>query len=147
ALITNGFKRLGRILNIIGAIDSSHIPIKAPHLFPGYSNLSLLIVPYKDIGKGLIKQQSYTFPNKNQSRTGFCFISFEIVLHVITACYILHNICEERHDFLPLGEQYNDTGTGVNNELNISETSEGNIRNAIYDSLWNNYQRRNLSAV
>ena len=63
-------------------------------------------------------------------------ISFEIVSYVITACCILHNICKERHDFLPLGEQYNDTGTGVNNEINISETSEGNIiRNAICDSL------------
>jgi hypothetical protein len=58
--------------------------------------------------------------------------SFEIVSHVITACCILHNICEEKHDFLPLGEQYNDTETGVNSEINISETSEGNaIRNAM----------------
>ena len=32
--ITNGFKKLGRISNVIGAIDGSHIPIKAPHLFP-----------------------------------------------------------------------------------------------------------------
>ncbi|RGB25625.1 hypothetical protein C1646_771477 [Rhizophagus diaphanus] len=63
-------------------------------------------------------------------------ISFEMVSHVITACCILHNICEERHDFLPLGEQYNDTGTGINNEINISETFEGNIiKNAICDSL------------
>ena len=32
--ITNGFRRIGRIPNVIGAIDGSHIPIKAPHLFP-----------------------------------------------------------------------------------------------------------------
>src|SRR6266542_4037011 len=32
--ITSGFKKLERIPNIIGAIDGSHIPIKAPHLFP-----------------------------------------------------------------------------------------------------------------
>lgn len=230
--IINGFKRLGRIPNVIGAIDGSHIPIKAPHLFPvdyfnrkgfysivlqavvdhkkkfldicvgwpgsthdsrvlinsnlynkfnnqsnfffnnkyilgdgGYPNLSWLIVPYKDIGRGLIQQQTYFNLKHSQTRIKVeqafgllkgrwrCLlhnleISFEIVSHVITACCILHNICEERHDFLPLGEQYNDTGTGVNNEINISETSEGNIiRNAICDSLWNNHQRRNLSAV
>ncbi len=32
--ITSGFKKLRRIPNVIGAIDGSHIPIKAPHLFP-----------------------------------------------------------------------------------------------------------------
>jgi len=32
--ITSEFRRIGRIPNIIGAIDGSHIPIKAPHLFP-----------------------------------------------------------------------------------------------------------------
>ena len=32
--ITNGFKKIGKISNVIGAIDGSHIPIKAPHLFP-----------------------------------------------------------------------------------------------------------------
>ncbi|RIA79817.1 hypothetical protein C1645_839870 [Glomus cerebriforme] len=31
--ITNGFKRIERIPNIIGIIDGSHIPIKASHLF------------------------------------------------------------------------------------------------------------------
>ena len=29
--ITNGFRRIRRIPNVIGAIDGSHIPIKAPH--------------------------------------------------------------------------------------------------------------------
>ena len=32
--VTNGFKRIGFFSNVIGAIDGSHIPIKAPHLFP-----------------------------------------------------------------------------------------------------------------
>ena len=32
--ITSGFRRIGRISNIIGIIDGSHIPIKASHLFP-----------------------------------------------------------------------------------------------------------------
>ena len=32
--VTSGFKRIGRIPNVISAIDGSHIPIKAPHLFP-----------------------------------------------------------------------------------------------------------------
>ena len=31
--ITNGFRKIGRIPNVIGAIDGSHIPIKASHLF------------------------------------------------------------------------------------------------------------------
>ena len=31
--ITNGFKKLRRISNIINTIDSSYIPIKASHLF------------------------------------------------------------------------------------------------------------------
>src|SRR6266511_4904976 len=30
--ITNGFRRIGRIPNVIGAINGSHIPIKATHL-------------------------------------------------------------------------------------------------------------------
>ena len=67
-------------------------------------------------------------------------ISFEIVSHIITACCILHNICEERHDFLPPEEQYHDIGTGINNEINVNGTPEGNaIRNAICDLLWNNH--------
>jgi len=32
--IMSGFKGIGKIPNVIGAIDGSHIPIKAPHLFP-----------------------------------------------------------------------------------------------------------------
>ena len=75
-------------------------------------------------------------------------VSFEIVSHIITACCILHNICEERCDFLPPGEEYHDIGIGMNNETNISETPEGNtIRNTVCDFLWDNYQRRNLNTV
>ncbi|CAB5377136.1 unnamed protein product [Rhizophagus irregularis] len=132
--ITNGFKGTGRIPNVIGAIDGSHIPIKAPHLFPidyfnrkgfysivlqavvdhkksfldicvgwpgsthdsrilvnsnlynkfnnlvttfnnkyilgdgGYLNLSWLIVPYKDIGRGLIQKQTYFNCKHSQTR-------------------------------------------------------------------------------
>ena len=189
--ITSGFRRIGRIPNIIGTINSSHILIKAPHLFPvdyfirkgfysivlqavvdhnkkfldicigwpgfthnsrvltnsnfynkfnnqnnlaetyfnykyilgdgGYPNLGWLIVPYKDIDKGLTQQQTYFNFKYSQTRIKVeqafsllkgrwrCLlhnleISFEIVSHIITACCILHNICEERHDFLPLGE-------------------------------------------
>ena len=32
--ITSGFRKIGRIPNIISAIDGSHIPIKASYLFP-----------------------------------------------------------------------------------------------------------------
>ncbi|CAB5347491.1 unnamed protein product [Rhizophagus irregularis] len=64
----------------------------------------------------------------------------------LQSCCILHNICEERRDFLPPKEQYHDTGTDVNSETNVNETSEGNaIRNAICDLLWNNHQRRYLN--
>jgi hypothetical protein len=132
--ITNGFKSIRRIPNIIETIDSSHIPIKAPHLFPvdyfnrkgfysivlqavvdhkkkfldicvgwlgsthdsrilinsnlynkfnnlvttfnnkyilgdgGYPNLSWLIVPYKDIGRGLIQKQTYFNRKHSQTR-------------------------------------------------------------------------------
>ena len=230
--IANGFKKLGRIPNVIGAIDGSHIPIKAPHLFPvdyfnrkgfysivlqavvdhkkkfldicvgwpgsthdsrvltnsnlynkfnnqnnlvttyfnnkyilgdgGYPNLGWLIVPYKDIGRGLIQKQTYFNLKHSQTRIKIeqafgllkgrwrCLlhnleVSFEIVSHIITACCILHNICEERHDFLPPGEQYHDTGTDINSETNNIETSEGNAkRNAICDFLWDSHQRRNL---
>ena len=233
--ITSEFRRIGRIPNIIGAIDGSHIPIKAPHLFPvdyfnrkgfysivlqavvdhnkkfldicvgwpgsthdsrvltnsnlynifnsqnnlvtiyfnnkyilgdgGYPNLSWLIVPYKDIGRGLTQKQTYFNLKHSQTRIKVeqafgllkgrwrCLlhnleISFEIVSHVITACCILHNICEERHDFLPPGEQYHDARSDTNSETNINDTSEGNvIRNAICDFLWDNHQRRNLIAV
>jgi DDE superfamily endonuclease len=234
--VTSGFRRIGRISNVIGAIDGSHIPIKAPHLYPvdyfnrkgfysiilqavvdhkkkfldicvgwpgsthdsrvlinsniynrfntnqnnlvsnyfnnkyilgdgGYPNLSWLIVPYKDIGRGLTQKQTYFNFKHSQTRIKVeqafgllkgrwrCLlhnleISFEIVSHIITACCILHNICEERHDFLPQGEQYLDTGTGINIEANASETPEGNaIRNAICDFLWDNHQRRNLNIV
>ena len=223
--ITSGFRRIGRISNIIGAIDGSHVPIKAPHLFPvdyfnrkgdhnkkfldicvgwpgsthdsriltnsslynkfnnqnnlvttyfnnkyilgdgGYPNLSWLIVPYKDIGRGLTQKQTYFNLKHSQTRIKVeqafgllkgrwrCLlhnlkISIEIVSHVITACCILHNICEERHDFLPPEEQYHDTRSDINSETNISDTPEGNvIRNAICDFLWDNHQRRNLNAV
>ena len=65
-----------------------------------------------------------------------------IVSHIVTACCILHNICEERCDFLPLEKQHHDTGTDINGETNANETSERNIiRNAICDLLWNNHQR------
>jgi hypothetical protein len=50
----------------------------------------------------------------------------------------LHNICEERCDFLPPEEQYLEMGTDVNRELNTTETHEGNvIRNSICNFLWN----------
>ena len=227
--ITNGFKKLGRISNVIGAIDGSHIPIKAPHLFPvdyfnrkgfysivlqavvdhkkkfldicvgwpgsthdsriltnsnlynkfnnqnnlvttlfnnkyilddeGYPNLSWLIVPYKNIGRQLIQKQTYFNLKHSQTRIKVeqafglligrwrCLlhnleVSFEIVSHIVTAYCILHNICEERCDFLPLEEQHHDTETDINGETNANETPEGNvIRNAICDLLWNNHQR------
>ena len=75
-------------------------------------------------------------------------ISYEIVSHIVTACCILHNICEERHDFLLPGEHCHDTGTGINGEINLNESPEGNvIRNAICDFLWDSHQRRNLNPV
>jgi hypothetical protein len=228
--ITNGFKIFGNISNVIGAIDGSHIPIKAPHLFPvdyfnrkgfysivlqavvdhkkkfldicvgwpgsthdsrilvnsnlydkfnnqnnlattffnnkyslgdgGYPNLNWLIVPYKDVGRGLIPKQTYF--NLKHSRTRIkveqafgllkgrwrCLlhnleVSCEIVSHIITTCCILHNICEERCDFLPPEEHYHDTRTDVNGETSANETSEGNeIRNAICDLLWNQRNAR-----
>ena len=227
--ITSGFKKLGRISNVIGAIDNSHIPIKASHLFSvnyfnrkgfysivlqavvdhkkkfldicvgwpgsthdsriltnsnlynkfnnqsnlvttpfnnkyilgdgGYPNISWLIVPYKNIGKQLIQKQTYFNLKHSQTRIKVeqafgllkgrwrCLlhnleVSFEIVSHIITACCILHNICEGRCDFLPLEEQHHNTGTNINDEISGSETPEGNvIRNAICDVLWDNHQR------
>jgi len=221
--IMSGFKGIGKIPNVIGAIDGSHIPIKAPHLFPvdyfnrkgfysivlqavvdykkkfldicvgwpgsthdsriltnsslyneftnsqnnlatnskyilgdgGYPNLNWLIVPYKDIGRGLTHQQTYFNLKHSQTRIKVeqafgllkgrwrCLlhtleVSCEIVSHIITTCCILHNICEERCDFLPPEDQYNDTGADVNGEANTNETLEGNvIRNTICDFLWN----------
>ncbi|CAB5358981.1 unnamed protein product [Rhizophagus irregularis] len=175
--ITNGFNGTGRIPNVIGAIDGSHIPIKTPHLFPvdyfnrkgfysivlqavvnhkksfldicigwsgstydsdgGYLNLSWLI----DIEQafGLLKGRWRCLLHSLE-------VSFEIIPHIITTCYILHNICEERCNFLPPEEQYHDTETDVNSETNVNEKSEGNtIRNAICDLLWNNHQRRYLN--
>ena len=223
--ITSGFKKFGKISNVIGAIDGSHIPIKAPHLFPvdyfnrkgfysivlqavvdykkkfldicvgwpgsthdsrilinsniynkfnnqdnlvatsfnnkyilgdgGYPNLSWLIVPYKNIGRELNQQQTYFNLKHSQTRIKVeqafgllkgrwrCLfhnleVSCEIVSHIITTCCILHNICEERRDFLPPEEQYHDTRTDVNSESGISDTLEGNvIRDTICNSLWN----------
>src|SRR5436305_1898808 len=195
--ITNGFERIGKIPNVIGTIDGSHIPIKAPHLFPvdyfnrkgfysivlqavvdykkkfldicvgwpgsthdsrilinsnlynkfnnqnnlnkyilgdgGYPNLSWLIVPYKDIGRGLTHEQTYFNLKHSQIRIKVeqafgllkgrwrCLlhtleVSCEIVSHIITTCCILHNICEERSDFLSPEDHYNDTGVNVNGE-------------------------------
>ena len=188
--IENGFKKLGKIPNVIGAIDGSHIPIKTPHLFSvdyfnrkdfysivlqavvdhkkkfldicvgwpgsthdsrilvnsslynefnsqnnlaaiffnkyilgdgGYPNLSWLMTPYKDIGRGLTQKQTYFNVKHSKTRIKVeqafgllkgrwrCLlhkleVSFEIVSHIITVCCILHNICEEKHDFLPLEE-------------------------------------------
>jgi hypothetical protein len=228
--ITNGFKKLGRISNVIGIIDGSHIPVKAPHLFPidyfnrkgyysivlqavvdhkkkfldicvgwpgsthdsrilvnsdlynqfnnqnnlgaiffnkyilgdgGYPNLSWLVIPYKDTGRGLVQKQTYFNFKHSQTRIKVeqafgllkgrwrCLlhnleVSLEIVSYIVTVCCILHNICEEKHDFLPPEEQYHDTETDLNNETNTSdETLEGNmIRDAVCDVLWNNHQRR-----
>ncbi|CAB5202448.1 unnamed protein product [Rhizophagus irregularis] len=180
--ITSGFKGTGRIPNVIGAIDGSHIPIKAPHLFPVdyfnrkgfYSIVLQAVVDHKksflDIcvgwpGRGLIQKQTYFNRKHSQTRIKVeqafgllkgrwrCLlhsleVSFEIIPHIITTCCILHNICEERRDFLPPEEQYHDTGTDVNSETNVNETSEGNaIRNAICDLLWNNHQRRYLNTI
>jgi hypothetical protein len=222
--IINGFERIGKIPNAIGAIDGSHIPIKAPHLFPvdyfnrkgfysivlqavvdykkkfldicvgwpgsthdsriltnsnlynkfnnqnnlnkyilgdgGYPNLSWLIVPYKDIGRGLTHEQKYFNFKHSQTRIKVeqafgllkgrwrCLlhtleVSCEIVSHIITTCCILHNICEERSDFLSPEDHYNDTGVDINGEANTNETLEGNvIRNTICDFLWN---QRNIN--
>ncbi|RIA81516.1 hypothetical protein C1645_836878 [Glomus cerebriforme] len=106
---TNRFKRIGRIPNVINAIDGSHILIKASYLF------------------------SVDYFN----RKGFYLI---VLQAVVDHKKKFLNICVgwpvSTHD----REQYNDTETGVNSEINISETSEENaIRNAICDSLWNNY--------
>ena len=70
-------------------------------------------------------------------------VSFEIVSHIVTTCCILHNICEERCDFLS-PEEYHEMGIDVNGEFNtIAETSEGNaIRNSICDFLWNQRNMR-----
>jgi hypothetical protein len=55
----------------------------------------------------------------------------------------LHNICEERCDFLPPEERYHEIGTDINRELNAIETSEGNaIRNSICNFLWNQRNMR-----
>ena len=130
-----------------------------------YPNLGWLIIPYKDIGRGLTQKQTYFNRKHSQTRIKVeqafgllksrwrCLshnleVSFEIVSHIITACCILHNICKERHDFLPLEEQYHDTGTDISNETSNIETTEGNaVRNAICDFLWDSYQRRNLNIV
>ncbi len=128
-----------------------------------YPNLSWLIVPYKNVGRQLTQEQTYFNLKHLQTRIKVeqafgllksrwrCLlhnleVSFEIVSHIITACCILHNICKEKCDFLPLEEQYYDMGTDVNNETSTSETSEGNaVRNAICDLLWDNHQRNSNS--
>ncbi|GBC09302.1 hypothetical protein RclHR1_08750011 [Rhizophagus clarus] len=197
--ITNGFKITRNFSNVIGAIDGSHIPIKAPHLFPAdyfnrkgfYSIVLQAVVDHKkkflDICVGwpgsmhdnriLINSNLYNKFN-NQVTThlnnkyilgdgGYpnlswlivhikilgrwrCLlnkleVSFEIVSHIITTCCILHNICEERCDFLPPDERYHEveTETDVNRELNTTETPEGNvIRNSICNFLWNQRNTR-----
>ena len=77
-----------------------------------------MIVPYKDIGRGLTQEQTYFNLKHSQSRIKVeqafgllkgrwrCLfnkleVSFEIVSHIITTYCILHNICEKRCDFLP----------------------------------------------
>ncbi|GES87151.1 protein ANTAGONIST OF LIKE HETEROCHROMATIN PROTEIN 1-like [Rhizophagus clarus] len=203
--ITNGFKITRNFPNVIGAIDGSHIPIKAPHLFPVnyfnrkgfYSIVLQAVVDHKkkflDICVGwpgsthdsriLINSNLYnkfnnqvtthlnnkyileqTYFNRKHSQTRIkveqafgllkgrwrCLlnkleVSFEIVSHIITTCYILHNICEERCDFLSPDEQYHEveTETNVNRKLNTTETPEGNvIRNSICNFLWNQRNMR-----
>ncbi|CAB4411933.1 unnamed protein product [Rhizophagus irregularis] len=71
----------------------------------GYLNLSWLIVPYKDIGRGLIQKQTYFNRKHSQTRIKVeqafgllkgrwrCLlhnleVSFEIISHIITTCCI-----------------------------------------------------------
>ncbi|GBC13923.2 protein ANTAGONIST OF LIKE HETEROCHROMATIN PROTEIN 1-like [Rhizophagus irregularis DAOM 181602=DAOM 197198] len=185
--ITNGFKGTGRILNVIGAIDGSHIPIKAPHLFPvdyfnrkGFYSIVLqavvdhkksfldicvgwpgsthdsrilvnsnlynnwLIVPYKDIGRGLIQKQTYFNHKHSQTR-----IKVEQAFGLLKGKWrcLLHSLETRFFTTRRTISEYHDTGTDVNSETNVNETSEGNaiIRNAICDLLWNNHQRRYLN--
>src|SRR5436189_5345989 len=109
----------------------------------GYPNLGWLIVPYKDIGRGLTQMQTYFNLKHSQTRIKVeqafgllkgrwrCLlnkleVSFEIVSHIVTTCCILHNICEERRDFLPPEERYHEVGIDANRELNATKTSEWN---------------------
>ncbi len=126
----------------------------------GYPNLSWLMIPYKDIGRGLTQKQTYFNVKHSKTRIKVeqafgllkgrwrCLlhkleVSFEIVSYIITVCCILHNICEERHDFLLPEEQYHDAEADSSNEININDEIEGNmIRDAICDVLWNDHQRR-----
>ncbi|GES79056.1 putative nuclease HARBI1 [Rhizophagus clarus] len=130
--ITNGFKITRNFPNVIGAIDGNG----------GYLNLSWLIVPYKDIGRRLTQEQTYFNRKYSQTRIK---VEQAFISHIITTCCILHNICEERCDFLPPDERYHEveTETDVNRELNTTETPEGNvIRNSICNFLWNQRNTR-----
>ena|SRR5688572_17444607 len=81
-----------------------------------YSNLSWLVIPYKDTGRGLVQKQIYFNFKHSQTRIKVeqafgllkgrwrCLlhnleVSFEIVSYIVTVCYILHNICEENMIF------------------------------------------------
>ena len=118
------------------------------------------MIPYKDIGRGLMQKQTYFNVKHSKTRIKVeqafgllksrwrCLLHklkvlFEIVSYIITVCCILHNICKERHDFLLPEEQYHDAKADSSNEININNEIEGNmIRDAICDVLWNDHQRR-----
>ncbi|CAB4428730.1 unnamed protein product [Rhizophagus irregularis] len=124
---------------------ASHIPIKAPYLFPvNYFNRKGF---YSIVLQAVVNHKK-SFLDICVGDGGYLNLSWLIVPYKDIDRKLIQKqtYFNQKHNFLSPEEQYHDTGTDVNSETNVNETSEGNaIRNAIYDLLWNNYQRRYLN--
>src|SRR2546425_503935 len=76
---------------VVGAIDGSHIPIKAPTKYPAdYFNRKHFY--------SIVLQAVCDHDGK------FIDVFVEVAPHIVMACCILHNICEEKLDFLDYDE-------------------------------------------
>nr|CAG8508278.1 12207_t:CDS:2 [Entrophospora candida] len=149
-----------QINNSINNLDGRYMIPSQFHLLGdgGYPNLNWILTPYRDNGS-LTRQETYF--NLCHSRTRIkveqsfgllksrwrCLlttfeVSIELVSLIISACCILHNICEERFENIDIGEIVPDNER-VELISNNEGSNSGNVeRNRIKNYLW---LRRNNS--
>ncbi|CAG8465945.1 908_t:CDS:2 [Diversispora eburnea] len=145
-------KNLEGFSQVIGAIDRSHISIRAPSKIiliekiysdSGYANYDWLLVPYKDNGHLTQVQNHYNYIHSTtriKIEQAFGLLkshwrvlqnpietNFKIVSHIVSCCYILHNICEEIIDEFDIISDQVLINNGTTSEVNIINDTERDL--------------------